>query len=236
MVILSHRDLNELAESILHDFYRGAPLQLGSVNIDQLASDYLGLKVCYEKLSEDGSILGLTSYAECYLELPSKGEHPIKLNPNMVLLNKSFSERIPSSSLEGCRRFTLAHECAHQILYRYESSLVQKTVCQTYSLRRSYSLRELKSREDWNEWQADALGAALLMPKNLTELIFFRCSAAEPLVQYRTGFSPTDRAVIKNMKNILGVSQTALIIRLKQLGLLQEKSADDYIDPLDVVA
>lgn len=235
MVILSHRDLNELADSILHDFYRGAPLQLGSVNIDQLASDYLGLKVCYEKLSEDGSILGLTSYAECYLELSSKRDSPIRLEPDTILLDKSFSERAPSS-LEGRRRFTLAHECAHQILYRYESSLIQKTVRQAYSLRRSYSLRELKSREDWNEWQADALGAALLMPKNLTELIFFRCSAAEPLVQYRTGFSPTDRAVIKNMKNILGVSQTALIIRLKQLGLLQEKSADDYIDPLDVVA
>ena len=44
-------------------------------------------------------------------------------------------------------------------------TLENQTVCkEQYSSRCAYSSRELKSKEDWNEWQANALGAALLMP------------------------------------------------------------------------
>ena len=32
------------------------------------------------------------------------------------------------------------------------------------------SLRELKTREDWNEWQANVLGAAILMPQREIDL------------------------------------------------------------------
>ena len=63
----------------------------------------------------------------------------------------------------GKRRFTLAHECAHQLLFHLESEDTKAACRKLYAERRTYSLRDLKSNEDWNEWQANVLGAAILM-------------------------------------------------------------------------
>ena len=49
------------------------------------------------------------------------------------------------------RRFTLAHECAHQILFQLESEEVKASCEMRYSARTAYTPRELKTREDWND-------------------------------------------------------------------------------------
>ena len=75
----------------------------------------------------------------------------IPLKQNQVLLDESFIKPGQVKELCGKRRFTLAHECAHQILYQYESDEVKAACQKKYAARSSYSLRDLKTREDWNE-------------------------------------------------------------------------------------
>ena len=117
-------------------------------------------------MSADGRICGLTSYADAEYIIEEMGVvRTIELKQNQILLDSSFLEAGKVKKLCGKRRFTLAHECAHQILFQMESEESQQKCRKLYSERRSYSLRDLKSREDWNEWQANALGAALLMPQ-----------------------------------------------------------------------
>ena len=66
-MILSHRDIEEIAAAVTKDFNEfffgpdtdGARLPRGTP-IDQFASEYLGLNVSFAYLSEDGSICGLT--------------------------------------------------------------------------------------------------------------------------------------------------------------------------------
>lgn len=71
-MILSRFQLEEIAAAVTDDFNRFffgiSPEEkredILSTPIDQLAGDYLGLEVVFAPLSTDGSICGLTTYAE----------------------------------------------------------------------------------------------------------------------------------------------------------------------------
>ena len=54
--------------------------------------------------------------------------------------------------------------------------------------RQAYTPRELKTREDWNEWQANVLGAAILLPQKEVDLAMRRF-AETPLINYEGRYS-----------------------------------------------
>ena len=87
--------------------------------IDQFAREYLGMAVSFARLSSDGSICGLTAYADTEYITEEMGEkRAIPLRKNQILLDVSFIQPGQVHKLCGKRRFTLAHECAHQILFQ----------------------------------------------------------------------------------------------------------------------
>ena len=158
-MILSHRQIEDIAAAIIQDFnkffYCGSTVfgdkYVHATPIDEFARDYLRLNVRFARLSADGSICGLTSYADAEYIVEEMGVvRTIELKQNQILLDSSFLEAGKVKKLCGKRRFTLAHECAHQILFQMESEESQQKCRESYSERRSYSLRDLKSREDWN--------------------------------------------------------------------------------------
>ncbi len=124
-MILSQRQIEEIAAAVTKDFnefFFGAEdekVRLPQATpIDQLAKDYLGLTVSFAKLSSDGSICGLTAFADTEYTVEERGTiRKIPLRKNQVLLDESFIQPGQVKKLCGKRRFTLAHECAHQILY-----------------------------------------------------------------------------------------------------------------------
>lgn len=242
-MILSHKQIEEIAAAItkdFHEFFFGAGFDdskrfAQSTPIDQFARDYLGLSVSFARLSSDGSICGLTAYADTEYEIVDMGvKRIIPLKQNQVLLDKSFLRPGQVEKLCGKRRFTLAHECAHQILYQYESD-EGKTACRRmYAARPSFSLRDLKTHEDWNEWQANALGAALLMPQGEMDRAMWYLSHGKTLTNYEGWFNYRDRMILTMLCQHLGVSKSAAIIRLRQLGHLEDRPYLEYHDPLEV--
>ena len=60
-----------------------------------------------------------------------------------------------------------------------------------YSARTAYTPRELKTREDWNEWQADVLGAAIMLPQKEVDLAMRRF-VETPLINYEGRYSYGD--------------------------------------------
>ena len=221
-MILSHKEIEEIAVAVTKDFNEfffgpdtdGARLPRGTP-IDQFASEYLGLNVSFADLSADGSICGLTAYADTEYIIEKDGmQYSIPLRRNQVLMDASFIQPFQIRKLCGKRRFTLAHECAHQILFQMETEEVRKVCQRKYSARTAYSLRELKTHEDWNEWQANVLGA----------------------VSYDGTFAYQDRVALDLICKQFGVSKTAAVIRLKQLGHLECCPYSEYSDPLEVWA
>lgn len=170
-MILSQKKIEEIAVAVTKDFNefffgsetkdirrmaRGTP-------IDQFAKEYLGLEVSFAHLSPDGSICGLTAYADTeYITEEMGVKRTIPLRKNQILMDTSFIQPGQVQKLCGKRRFTLAHECAHQILFQMESETAQSAYAKKYSARTVYSLRDLKTREDWNEWQAMRNGRTVI--------------------------------------------------------------------------
>ena len=134
--------------------------------IDQFAKNYLGLRVSFARLSPDGSICGVTAYADTEYKITELGiTRTLALKRNQVILDESFILSGNVQRLCAKRRFTLAHECAHQILFQLESEEVKASLRNEIFRTDSLYAARLKTREDWNEWQANVLGAAILLPQ-----------------------------------------------------------------------
>ena len=244
-MILSHTQIEEIAAAVTKDFNefffgKHAAFETyyaQATPIDQLAGDYLGLRVSFAHLSDDGSICGLTAYTDTEYASTCRGvTRLIPLKANEVLLDSSFMEPGQVKARCGKRRFTLAHECAHQLLFQMESDEAQRSHKEAYSPRTAYSLRDLKTREDWNEWQANALGAAILMPQREIDRAMYHLARGRKLIDYEGWFGYMDLMVLKQLCQTLGVSRSAAVIRLRQLGYMEERPYAEYIDPLEVWA
>lgn len=243
-MILSHKEIEEIAAAVTKDFNEfffgpdtdGRRLPRGTP-IDQFAREYLGLNVSFAYLSEDGSICGLTAYTDTEYIVEDRGfQRKIPLHRNEVLMDRNFIEPSQIRKLCGKRRFTLAHECAHQILFQMETEEVRKVCQRKYSARTAYSLRELKTHEDWNEWQANVLGAAILMPQREIDLAVAYYARGRKLVSYDGTYAYWDKVALDRICQQFGVSKTAAVIRLKQLGHLETRPYSEYNDPLEVWA
>ena len=222
MLILSRKDLEALAVQILRDALP-FPLDNGTrcIPIEQLARYYLGLETRYEKLCDWGELIGLTTFAGIMLKLRRNlREETITVEADTILLDESLNP----PEMKPRRRFTVAHECAHQILSRYEEAIMGHSRRSKFQLGQTYSCRELSNKSDWEEWQANVLASVLLMPKTVVEYVLELCGVTE--VFHLNGNKPGDfDEWSKYMKaaKTLGVSKQALAIRLWQLGYAEQQ-------------
>lgn len=244
-MILSYREIEEIAIATMKDFnsfFFGnmkdeRTIMPSATPIDQFASQYLNLKVSFTRLSSDGTLCGLTAYEDTeYICTINGFTRTIPIKRNQILIDNSFIEPNNIRKLCGKRRFTLAHECAHQILFQLESDEGKLACRKQYAERKCYSLRDLKTREDWNEWQANVLGAAILMPQKEIELAVWGFNRGKKLINYDGYMAHMDCLSIKMMCDYFGVSKTALVIRLRQLGFLEDRPYSEYHDPLEILA
>lgn len=217
---LTKQKIEEMGTAILEDFRSATGIYTPFTPIDQFAADYLGLHVKFAKLSDHGEVCGLTAYADtCYAVTIDGREHFYPIRANDIILDSKFIDTPEHvHSLCGMRRFTIAHECAHQILFRMEPEETKQFHKKQYAERRVYSCRELKSREDWNEWQANALGAALLMPGDSIHAMLQNYR----LLSYAGRLTGKDQNLMETMSRVFGVSNAAMRIRLQNLGFMVE--------------
>lgn len=94
--------------------------------------------------------------------------------------------------------------------------------------------RVLRTQEDWNEWRANTLGAAILMPQSEVDRAMWFINSRKPLTCYGWRFYDSDQVKIDTFCGVFGVSRSAAAIRLEQLGYLNRKKDYEYRDPLEV--
>ena len=234
---LSQNDIENCAITALNSFMSAIPNKVEWVKpilIDNFAIYTLGLSLDYTRLCDDGKMLGITTYCDTKIELYRYlRKETISVPKNMLLINESLK---PPSLLGGQpdsertrRRFTIAHECAHQILYRMIPDEKRREYDLRYSAR-VISIQEYKNMEDWLEWQSNILAAALLMPKKYIELLL----GNRRVTIYGKRLNRPDGLLVANMSNRLAVSRTALLLRLRQLEYAKALPAEAYFDPTDI--
>ena len=80
------------------------------------------------------------------------------------------------------------------------------------------------------EWQADTMGASLLMPRRIIENALAKYNQSNPIRVYGDNtITSKDKAVIRRMAAYIGVSYTALVIRLRDMGLFEYHNILEYI-------
>ena len=190
-MILSQRQLEEIAASTTKDFNRfffgdeaDKPDRSAlPTPIDQFAKNYLGLRVSFARLSPDGSICGVTAYADTEYKITELGiTRTLTLKRNQVILDESFILSGNVRRLCAKRRFTLAHECAHQILFQLESEEVKASCEMRYSARTVYSdllelvRQDLNSLINLTDAEIDALVNGVLEEMNDASADDYACT------------------------------------------------------------
>lgn len=226
MLHLSYKDLQGMALQLLADYYGTKELPFRPFDPLDFATNYMKLTVRYENLNYNlRVILGCIAYENTVLEInPDDPSSFIPIEERTVFLDDSLKK----DTQRGRRNFTLAHECSHQAIYLLNPEEYGRFQCRTPGKR--YSLRELTTENDWFEWQANALAAELLMPVHLVGKIMSDLGypGRVPIYPDNKLLFP-ERRLLHNAADFLGVSKTALLIRLKQLNLLEYHSREEYL-------
>lgn len=232
MYILRKGDFEDIATKVLHEY---APQMLQTprpfdVEYFMLECLYLDIKKCY--ITPNGSVMGMIAMEDAYCpEWSSQGYQATFLPAGTVVIDGSLC----GYEQKTRRRFTEAHEASHWMLHRsFHSSDKRefsfrtdwhRIACRSSTVERfNWNHNHDWTDNDWEEWQADSLAAALLMPCNS-----FR-EAVETAMRHH-GFRQRylvkgekiyeSNSVINEVANLFGVSRKATQIRMSQFNMIR---------------
>lgn len=237
MYILSRDEIEEIATKKLKEF---SPLNLEfpmPLRTTDFLENYLGLVVKHKYICDfQSGILALTVMGNEAL-IPSYDE---AFQP--VVLEETFGTVLITPQLSGRdnlprKRYTEIHEASHFILHQPYFSQCEKNAAASHDkyLHPFIACRkvELQHNEvlntdfDWLEYQADALAAAILMPKNVfvsyTRDVLKKNGVRRNYLCVDTRESHTIvHRIIYDIANTFNVSYQAAKIRMLHLGVLKE--------------
>lgn len=227
---ISYDELEELGETIVRA-YVSKTRRYNSlcVDIEGLVTDYLGLTVVYETITEDDpNKIAFLSNGKRPLWVNRDGKKMQVIFPkntavlDKVLLNENESSR---------RRFTLGHEGAHSIIAKQNP--MQDVACfhNEFDPERRYTIEEQRELLSFSEAQADRLSSVFLMPRFILQKVMkkYDCEKGLPIYGWNV-FAPEDKIKLRKMADCMGVSYQAFIIRLKTLNWLIPNDLTEYLE------
>lgn len=225
MPYLTIPDIESIAKRVVTG-YKKLPVlagqQINMVQPELLVQDLLGLSVQYHVLSPNGRILGLTACGEVGVLIYDDPLHPdfFYLNGKTVLIDRNLAE---NSDSIGRFHFTLTHEGCHQI-YRM---LFPKEYNSWMARRQVHYCKSSPNSDDnyWEEWRTNILTSSILMPEDMVRRNLITFGLGEKIRMLNRVFAHDEYERFSRMASYMGVSKTALAIRLKRLGIL----SNDYL-------
>ncbi len=229
MKILSRQNIEEIAQRVLKAYYQLPEVkgkEINNIDLELLLERLLGLKIKYAHLSIDGSILGATTTVKMPVEIfyGDDSEDTVLMDGKTILIESDLKENVLQ---RGRCNFTIAHEISHQILkmlYPSEYDANPKVAKIHYSKANSESRKPIS---DWYEWQANALASAILLPPDIIKRGMYIFQLGDKIKTLNKVFFSSEYNQFSDLALFLGVSKTALAIRMKQLGLLDNNQLDN---------
>ena len=217
---LARNDIEQIARRIVDQYKRAyIPDQHMCYNVDivKLAS-LMGYEVEYVHITKDGSILGKTSSGQIWTLIYDDKMNALYylLDGHTILVDKRL---LASPAMAGRKNFTIAHELAHQIINRTYPGVygpINATFCD-----HRRSVKPKCEINDWHEWQADALAAAMLLPLDALQDSMFMFGLGDKMKILSKKYSDAKYEFFCKMADYLQVSRTALSYRMEQLDLLE---------------
>ena len=228
-IYMSRAELEEISEGLITAYankYSNRVIQ--SIDIEHFITEFLMLRIEYASFAEDDTgKIGFLADGETALLIHQDGKIiPFVFPKDTIVLDKFLL----AEKEQGRRRFTMAHEASHHILSKMYAMPSEGRFHTEYDSERSYSKEELAQMFASVEWQADTMGAVLLMPKRIVENALAKYNQSNPIKVYGDNtITSKDKAVIRRMAAYIGVSYTAMAIRLRDMGLFEYHNILEYI-------
>ena len=224
---ISNRELDELGESLARYYLEksGSEADAKSMDIAGLAK-FLGLRVVFAPFAEkDLEKIGFLADGKTPLMIKNNGEvAPFLFPVGTIVLDILLHQKREC----GRCRFTIAHEIAHYVMELHRPAAEFYRV---YDENKEYTPEEMRECLNMTETQADRLAAALLMPKVLVQKALEKHHDGRKIIVYgQNVFSNGDQKAVSRMAEELGVSFTALVIRLRQFDMLEYRPIEEYLD------
>ena len=202
-------EFENLADYILRDYLGSEYESYKPFDVNAFAKDYLKLEISYCEFNPKDNIEG-------------------KRIGNQIQLDQRLNE----PTRVGERNFTVAHECGHDLINWQDPNYVPD---QTINYRIRSQRKELKTENDFREWQANVVASCLLLRPCLVDWTMFTFARKEKITVFG-GYTihRIDRYIIRMMAQYLGVSQECLRYRLDRLGYLDHKPIAEYDPVMDM--
>ena len=198
-------------------------------DIEAFITDYLKVRIEYESFAEeDAGKTGFMANGCDALMVSRNGKKEAVVFPeNTIVIEKYFLRDDQSAK----RRFTQAHEAAHVILAKHIPGQTAAAFHSEFDGCQKYAPDDLKRIFSLEERQADRLGAVLLMPQYHVDKAIKKYNGGKKIIRYEGGiFGQESKFRMQNMADCLGASYSALVNRLNDLGLFEERPIREYIE------
>ena len=218
---LSSAFIDEFCDDLVARFDKGVARDLHPLNIDDFAVNQMGLRLVYENMSCNFSVLGAMLFEDTHLFPvydPRRGRAEyISAKEGDVVLEKKLLEANQNDRL----RYTLAHEVGHALWHGMYYNSLKKSgkalngymMCGRDNLRSISEDAARLSRRRLIEYQANRSASALLMPQSAVKKLCERLGKPE---------TPDEKDdLVIYTAAAFRVSDFAAKIRLRELGMLQ---------------
>lgn len=225
MRFFSYDEIDELGEGLIRQYLREDAERTYCVDIEGFVTDYLKLPLLYRTFAEhDTDKIGFIADGITPLQVYENQKPTKRVYPKGTIVIERYLRQEHES---GRRRFTISHESAHYVMDR---TVPYASFHREFDNERDYTHEDFRNLFSFKEAQIDRMGAALLMPKfmvrNVVEM--YGCSRSIPVFGDSV-LRPTDKLVVYQMANTMGVSFSAFMIRLRELGYLCYRPLSEYI-------
>lgn len=227
----SDDEIECLCEAMILDFFRSRKIKNPMcVDIESFVSGYLGIPIVYETFAEpDPGRVGFLSDGVRPLAV-RRGE---KVEQVVFPIRTAVIEKYLLKPGESPRRrFTIAHEGAHDVLSRHIPLQTNPAAAfhSEYDSEVTYSKEMLQEMMSVNEFFTNRAAACFLMPRFLVERSLKLHNSAQRVIRYDNGvLSQDQKLTIQKMADTLGVSYTALYLRLDELNLFECRPIGEYL-------
>ena len=204
VINIDYRKIDNLVNKHLTAFLGEEKHSMNPIDIDRFIQEYLGMEICYRKLSEHGDILGVSIFSDMTLSFFEGDKFVEEFYAGGTII---IEEDLLDDNQYGRRNFTKAHEAAHGIL-NFENP-TEKAV---------YYRRN--NNNSFYEKLIDKAAAKLLLPDELVIKTFYAFMGTEHIHRLNPLCNQQHFKNFKFLARYLGVSRKALSLRLLQLGLV----------------
>jgi Zn-dependent peptidase ImmA (M78 family) len=213
--------IEKKAEEILSKYLEGELMHSPQpMDVDHFAEFYLNATIDFANLSQDFKTLGCTCFNDGILMVwndERTEEYPIQVKAGYIFIDN----KVLDSDIEGRVRFTIIHECSHLILhprfyYKRPGEENPKINCTVYQIE-SWGRQTPMTDDEIREWQANRLGAALIMPARAVKMLMAK--KLDLSVEETSSLNVSD-VFIQEMADFFVVSKSAMKNRLRDLNLI----------------